>query len=230
MKNLIYALVGLVLVACDTSGNEWVDLFNGENLDGWHTYGKGKEYNGWSVENGVLVFTPGPGTELGANNLVTDGVYTNFELSLEWMISERGNAGLFWSVVEEDQYERAYLTGPEIQILDDKWEEYIAERGDITRAGALYNLVAPSKVVSRPAGIWNKYLLHIDHKENVGFLEFNDQEVSRFPVHGPEWEQMIANSVLADWEAFGKSQTGRIGLQDWGNQVSFRNIRIRKLP
>ena len=230
MTRYSYFLIVLFSCGCTAASDEWIDLFNGENLEGWHTYGKGKEFNGWSVSNEILEFTPGVGTQMGANNLVTDSVFTNFELSLEWMISDHGNAGIFWSVVEDQQYEYAYLTGPEVQILDDRWTEYIEERGDITRAGALYNLMAPSKVVSRPANIWNHYLLHIDHQANVGFLVFNDQEVMRFPVHGPEWESMLASSGFSDWPAFGRSRSGRIGLQEWGTKVSFRNIRIRKLP
>ena len=223
-------LLSLFFIRCTQPDDGWVDLFNGKNFEGWHTYGKGQVYTGWSVENGIMVFNPGMGTELGANNLVTDSVFTSFELSLEWMISDNGNAGLFWAVVEDPQYEHAYLTGPEIQILDDRYKAYIEERGDICRAGALYNLKAPSEVVSRPANIWNHYLLHIDHRENVGFLRFNDRKVVEFPVHGPEWEQMIADSGFAKWDAFGKAQSGRIGLQEWGNKVSFRNIKIRKLP
>ena len=222
--------IAVICFSCTSSERGWVDLLEGDNLDQWHTYGKGKNFNGWTVKNGILEFNQGPGTELGANNLVTDSIFTNFELSLEWMISSRGNAGLFWSVVEEDQYEHAYVTGPEIQILDDRWTEYIEERGDVTRAGALYNLLPPSEVVSRPANIWNKYLLHIDHQENVGFLVFNDKEVLRFPVHGPEWESMIADSGFGDNSAFGRSESGRIGLQEWGSKVTFRNVKIRKLP
>jgi len=230
MKKSVYIIFAILFMGCTSPDDGWVELFNGETLEGWHTYGKGKVFNGWSVENGVLEFNPEAGTQLGANNLVSDSIFTNFELSLEWMISDNGNAGVFWAVVEEPQYEHAYLTGPEIQILDDRWTEYIEERGDINRAGALYNLMAPSEVVSRPANVWNHYLLNIDHGKNVGFLVFNDREVIRFPVHGPEWEAMIATSGFAEWTAFGRSQSGRIGLQEWGNKVSFRNIKIRKLP
>ncbi len=230
MKKNLYIIFILLLIGCDSSDNGWIELFNGEDLEGWHTYGKGKVYNGWTVENGILEFNPGAGTELGGNNLVSDSIFTNFELSLEWMISDKGNAGMFWAVVEDSQFEHAYLTGPEIQILDDRWTEYIEDRGENKRAGSLYSLMAPSEVVSRPANIWNHYLLRVDHKANAGLLVFNDKEVIRFPVHGPDWEAMVAKSGFAEWPAFGRSKSGRIGLQDWGNKVSFRNIKIRMLP
>ena len=88
----------------------------------------------------------------------------------------------------------------------------------------------PSKIVSKPAGEWNHYLLHIDHKENIGYVIFNEVEVVRFPVHGPEWEAMIAKSGFAKWPDFGMARTGHITLQEYGGKVAFRNIKIRTLP
>ncbi len=220
----------LLLIGCSPSKDGWVELFNGENLEGWHTYGAEKSYHGWYVENGVLAFDYQLRTESGSSNLVTDSKYTNFELSLEWNISEKGNSGVFWGVIENEQFEHPYQTGPEIQILDDNWKEYVEGRGDINRAGSLYGLMAPSTIVSKAAGIWNHYLIHIDHNENIGFVVFNDKEVLRFPVHGPEWEAMIAKSGFADWSGFGKAKTGYISLQDHGGKVAFKNIKIKILP
>ena len=109
------------------------------------------------------------------------------------------------------------------------WEEYVNERGDIQRAGAIFNIMAPSEIVSLPAGEWNQYVLHIDHSRNTGFVIFNGVETLRFPVNGPEWEDLIANSNFKDWPGFGQAKEGRIALQDHGNQVAYRNIRIREL-
>ena len=222
-------ICAIILGGCQ-SGNDWTPLFNGKNLDGWHVYGKGKVYNGWVVQGDVIAFNPDERTDASAAYLVTDNSYTNFELSMEWMISENGNSGLFWGVIEDAKYEYAYQTGPEIQILDDNWSAYIEERGDINRAGSLYNLMAPSSIVSKPANEWNKYLLHVDQQRNVGFVIFNDVEVLRFPVNGPEWKDLIAKSGFADMEGFGSAQTGKIALQDHGGLVAFRDIKIRELP
>jgi hypothetical protein len=229
MKHILLFAIALLMCSCGTD-QQWADLFNGKDLEGWHIYHKGKEnFNGWKVTDGVLVFDPAERTEAWNADLVTDRQYTSFELELEWMISEEGNSGVFWGVVEEDQYEHTYDTGPEIQVLDDNWTAYVEERGDIQRAGSIFNVMAPSKIVSKPAGEWNHYRIHIDHAQNIGFVVFNGVEILRFPVNGSEWEALIADSGFKDSPVFGKARTGHIALQDHGGQVAFRNVRIREL-
>lgn len=132
-------------------------------------------------------------------------------------------------MIEDDQYEHTYETGPEIQVLDDNWTEYVEERGNKQRAGSIFNVMAPSDIVSKPAGQWNHFLIHIDHTQNEGFVIFNGVEALRFPVNGSEWEALVASSDFKDWPGFGKVQTGHIALQDHGNQVAYRNIKIREL-
>ena len=229
MKQIILIVLTLFLTGC-SSKKEWTPLFNGKDLQGWHVYLKGNDhYNGWYVENGILVFDPSNRTEASNADLVTDQQFTSFELSIEWMISEQGNSGIFWGVLEDTAYKHIYETGPEVQVLDDNWKEYVEERGDIQRAGSLFNVIAPSKVVSKPAGEWNHYLIHIDQDNNEGFVLFNGVEIMRFPVNGPEWDRLVAHSGFRDWPGFGKARTGHIGLQDHGNQVAYRNIKIREL-
>ncbi len=230
MDKIGFLLFCFLLVGCNPSKGDWIELFNGKNLDGWHSYRAGDTHDGWYVENEELIFDFKMRVESKSSNLITDKEYTNFELSLEWMISDHGNSGIFWGVIEDDQFDHPYQTGPEIQILDDNWKEYVEERGDINRAGSLYNLMAPSIVVSKGAGVWNHFLIHIDHNENIGYVVFNGQEVLRFPVHGLEWDELIAKSGFADWPNFGKAKTGHISLQDHGGKVAFKNIKIRILP
>ncbi|NVJ48396.1 MAG: DUF1080 domain-containing protein, partial [Cytophagia bacterium] len=100
---------------------------------------------------------------------------------------------------------------------------------DINRAGSLYNLIAPSKVVSKGDGEWNNYLLHIDQENNEGFLDFNGERVLEFPVNGPEWRELIDQSPFGGQPAFGAAQTGYIVLQEHGGKVAFRNIKIKEL-
>ncbi len=230
MRNAVVILF-VVLITFSRCQNQdgWTPLFNGENLDGWHIYNAGKNYNGWVVQDQVLAFDPSQRTEASSAYLVTDQEFTNFEISFDWMIGEQGNSGFFWSVVEDPSYEYPYLTGPEIQILDDNWTEYIEERGDINRAGSLYALMPPSKIVSNPANTWNHYLIHIDHQNNEGYVEFNNERVLEFPVNGPGWDELVAASSFANAPGFGASQTGRLALQDHGTMVAFRNIKIREL-
>jgi len=227
-KKHLSLLLLFFVVGCSSSGNDWEELIN-EDMEGWHVYQDGKNFNGWYVEDDVLVFDPARRTKPQSSSLVTDKKHTDFELSMEWMISENGNSGVFWGVFESGKYEHAYETGPEIQILDDGYKTYIEERGDINRAGALYNLLPPKEIVSKPAGEWNKYLIHIDQTNNEGFVEFNGTKILEFPVNGEPWKEMVAESDFADWGGFGKYQTGHICLQDHGSKVAFRNIKIRAL-
>ena len=225
---LLFILLCTSVWSCQLNEG-WETLFDGKTLEGWHIYGHGKNYNGWYVDEGVLVFDPEERTEAFSANLTTDKQYSSFELSLDWMISEHGNSGLMWGAVEADNYEHPYQTGAEIQILDDGWSEYVNERGDINRAGSLYNLMPPSKVVSKGAGEWNSYLLHVDHNKNEGFLDFNGERVLEFPVNGSEWKNLIEQSPVSAWEGFGSSKKGHISLQEHGGKVAFRRIKIREL-
>ncbi len=207
----------------------WTELSNGENFDGWHVYNSGENYDGWSIQSGVMVFDPALKEGTGPSDLISDKEYESFELSLEWMISEKGNSGLFWKVTEGPAYENVYDTGPEIQILDDNWMEYISERGDIQRAGSIFNVMAPKVIVAKPAGEWNEYILRINMNENRGSLKFNGTTVLDFPVKGKEWDKMVSKSGFAHRENFGTNPSGRIGLQAYGGKVAFRKIKIKEL-
>ena len=92
-------------------------------------------------------------------------------------------------MVEDKEYDHPYQTGPEIQILDDGYNEYIKERGNIQRAGSIFNILAPSKIVSKGDGEWNHYLIHIDQKNNEGFVDFNGERILDFPVNGSRWKK-----------------------------------------
>ena len=210
---------------------EWVALFDGETMNGWHQYngeGVGEE---WTVENGVMTFEPKENRQWGdgGKNIVTDKEYTNFVLSIEWKVSEAGNSGIFWGVKEDDAYGEPYVTGPEIQILDNERHPDALANPKFHQAGALYDLVQPTADVCRPAGEWNHVLLTVDHTANKGSVVLNDTEIVTFPLHGEAWEKLVANSKFKDWEGFGTFKTGRIGLQDHDDRVSFRNIKIKEL-
>ena len=207
---------------------EWTTLFNGEDFSGWHAYNGNEVPDAWKIEAGAMVFYPREKKEGENLNIVTDGSYENFELSIEWNISEGGNSGIFWGVVEDPSMSEPYLSGPEIQVLDNERhpDSFVGE--GTHKAGALYDMIAPSAAANK-AGEWNHYLIHINHKTNVGYVMMNGLEVTRFPLHGPEWDAMKANSKFANWEAFGSSWNGKLGVQDHGDKVSYRNIKLRAL-
>ncbi|SKB83714.1 protein of unknown function [Salegentibacter holothuriorum] len=206
----------------------WQNLLNGENLENWKAFNADSISDQWQVKDGVLAFTPAEGKRESTENLISKNSYTNFELSLEWKISEAGNSGIMWGVQESEEFSEPYLTGPEIQILDNKLHPD-AKNGPIRQAGALYDMMPPSEDKSRNAGEWNKTVIRINHKTNKGSVRLNGTLITEFPVHGEEWSKLVENSKFKDWEDFGKSREGHIALQDHGNKVWFRNIKIKDL-
>ena len=209
--------------------SEWEILFDGTSLDKWKEFQNDAVGDVWKIEGDVLIYTPpSEGEEKKNHDLVTRDEYTDFVLSLDWKISEAGNSGVFWGVNEDAKYGTGYQTGPEVQILDnDKHPD--AKAGTTHQAGALYDMVSPAEDVTKPIGEWNTMVITVNHKVNMGNVILNGTEMVTFPVQGEEWDAMVADSKFAGWDGFGKFTTGKIGLQDHGNIVAFRNIKIKQL-
>ncbi|ULC59316.1 DUF1080 domain-containing protein [Flaviramulus sp. BrNp1-15] len=208
------------------SHDDWVYLFDGTSYDKWRGYLTDEMYPEWTIEDGAMVFTP---SEEGGKNIITKDTFTNFELSLEWKISEGGNSGIFWSVYEDPELNEAYQSGPEIQVLDNERHPDAFANPKFHQAGALYDLVQPEHDVCKPAGEWNLCVVKINHKTNQGSITLNGTKIVSFPVHGKEWDAMVENSKFKGWKDFGKHHTGHIGLQDHGDKVWFKDIKIRAL-
>jgi hypothetical protein len=210
----------------ETSSNEWIVLFDGSSTDNWRGYLHEGIHPEWTIEDGALAFTP---SENNARNIITRDTYTNFVLSLEWKISEGGNSGIFYGVHEDPAISEPYMSGPEIQVLDNE-RHPDAKVGEGTHtAAALYDLIAP-KDVTKPAGEWNLCVIEIDHRSNLGKVSLNGTQLYTYPVHGDEWDAMVADSKFTQWaDHFGKYRTGHISLQDHGDKVWFRNIKIKDL-
>ena len=209
--------------------NEWTVLFDGSSFEGWHIYNGGEVGEPWTLEDGAMVFNPPADRPEGTSyNLVTDKEYTNFVLQLEWNIAQGGNSGIFWGVQENDSLGQPYLTGPEIQVLDDE-RHPDAKNGPTRMAGALYDMVPPSEKAVKPAGEWNQMELMINQDANQGHVILNGKKIVEFAVHGTAWEEMVSKSKFADWKGFGAFDTGKLGVQDHGDRVSFRNIKVKEL-
>ncbi|MDP5170098.1 MAG: DUF1080 domain-containing protein [Bacteroidia bacterium] len=198
----------------------WTTLFDGTNLDSWRNYRQDTISDAWKIEEGVLVMS-GP----GAGDIVTKDEYESFELELEWKISEAGNSGIFFHVAEADSLGAVYATGPEMQILDD--ERHPDGKLLTRRSGANYDMQPCAVVTVKPVGEWNKVRLIV----NNGHVEhwLNDQKVVDYVLGSPEWQAELAKSKFADWSAYGRAGKGHIALQDHGDLVWFRNIRVRTL-
>ncbi|MDT0643238.1 DUF1080 domain-containing protein [Zunongwangia sp. F363] len=214
--------------AMNEEQNDWEDLTAGSNLEQWKAYNSDSISDQWKKEGNTIVFTPAEGEREGSENLISKKQYKNFELNFEWKISEGGNSGVMWGVQEMEKYNEPYYTGPEIQVLDNE-RHPDAKNGPIRQAGALYDMVPASEDVTKPAGEWNEETIIINHETNKGSVTLNGTKVAEFPVHGEEWKEMVGKSKFAEWEDFGNSESGHIALQDHGDQVSYRNIKIKEL-
>ena len=210
----------------------WISLFDGKTTKGWHTYNKQAVVGqGWKVEDGVIHLDPvakkAGGDEGG--DLVTDEEFENYHLKYEWKISPKGNSGLIFYLHEDPKIANTYQTGMEMQVLDNGSPTALGHPDGklyTHRAGDLYDLLA-AKEAAKPQGEWNK----AEIVSNKGKLEFylNGQRTLSTSVWDDNWHKMIAISKFKDMQGFGTYKKGRIGLQDHGDEVWYRNIQIKKL-
>lgn len=203
---------------------KWVTLFDGKSLNGWHSWQQDKVLPQWKIEDGAVVLA-----EKGGKDLVTDKEYGDFELELEWKIAEGGNSGIIYHVIEDKKYCCPYSTGPEIQVLDDvKHPDAKAGKDGNHKSGSLYDMLPPNEFSAvKPAGEWNKAKIVIKGGKGESWL--NGKKVVEFPTQGAEWDKLVANSKFKTWQGFGAASKGKIALQDHGDKVSYRNIRIKEL-
>ena len=213
----------------ETKTVEWTTLSSSNSLDGWHIFqNETGEKTGWSVSDGVFTFKSEAASGEGNKSLITDDKYGSFEIQFEWKLSAGSNSGFMWGVSEDSEYEHPYLTGPEIQIIDaDIYGD--DPENQIHTTAALYDMVAPSQVMAKPAGEWNRYHIRIDHGKNLGTVVHNGEEINRFPLHGPEWDALVENSKFSNMKSFGKYHEGYLCLQDHPGIISYKNIKIRRL-
>lgn len=196
----------------------WVLLFDGSTTRGWRGYMKPVMPDGWKVVDGALTRT-GPG-----GDIVTTATWRNFELVLDWKISPGGNSGVFYRAIEGP--EAIYYSAPEMQVLDD--DVHPDGRSPLTSAGADYGLYPAPRGAVRPVGEWNtaRVLVRGDHVEHW----LNGVQTAGYELHSADWSRRVAESKFKQWPEYGQAAEGFIGLQDHGNWVAFRNIRIRRLP
>jgi hypothetical protein len=209
----------------EVTPGEWTPLFDGESLEGWRSYAEDGALNPqWIVEDGAIVLDVDEDTdETTGGDLITVDQYENFELELEWKISEGGNSGIFFGVREIPGHQVAYESGIEMQVLDD--DKHVDGRTPETSAGACYALYAPEGKVLRPVGEYNKVRLLVDDGRVEHWL--NGKKIVEYVIGSDDWNERIANSKFSDWEHFAQYRKGHIGLQDHSDRVWFRNIRIR---
>ena len=202
----------------------WTLLFDGKTLNGWHLYNFPDSLSVWEVKNGELHCNALDESK-PHGDLVTDNEFENYELVLDWKHSYRGNSGIFLNVQEKKEIATAWQSGPEYQLLD---PAHADQRVDTKKSGCLYGFAPQlNKAVTKPDGQWN----HTRIKQVDGKVEFylNGVLTGTEDFKSSAWANKVSNSGFSNYSEFGKASKGKIALQDWYFEISFRNIKIKEL-
>jgi len=207
----------------------WVLLFDGKTTDMWRGYGKTEFPKGWVInDNAIQCLGSGKGEAGQGGDIITKEKFQNFELSLEWKISEGGNSGIFYQA-QEIAGEPIWKSAPEMQVLDNAKHPDAKMGVDGNRqAGSLYDLIPAKPQNAKPAGEWNTVKIMV-YKGTVVHYQ-NGVQVLEYHLWTDDWKKMCANSKFKDYKWFvDTAPEGYIGLQDHGDDVWYRNIKIRKM-
>ena len=201
MKNLSILLTAFIMVGF-SSNSEWTVLFDGKTVKGLRGYKQSGFPDSWEVVDGTLKTVPGHGVDL-----ISEEVYKNFELELEWKVPKGGNSGIFYFATEEGNY--IWQSAPEMQVVDD--EKHTDGKNTLTSAGALYALIAPSANVVKPVGEFNQVRIKVKNNHVEHWL--NGTKIVEY-VYGSDmmWD-LVSKSKFNKMPLFAKASEGHIGLQ-----------------
>lgn len=207
---------GAEMSASPTQDTAWIAL---TDLSAWRGYRRSDLPSNWQVEDGTIVLRPGD----NGGDIITRDQYDDFELALEWRVPPAGNSGIFYRATED--YEVIWYGAPEIQVLDDAAHPDGADPA--TSAGALYALYPPTEEAVRPAGEWNALRVvargaHVEHW-------LNGVKIVEYEAWSDDWYDRVEASKFSEYPDFGEARSGHIGLQDHGDTVWYRDIRIRPI-
>jgi hypothetical protein len=193
----------------------WRLLFDGESTKGWRGYRKTEAPAGWQARGGALARVA------KAGDLITAEQFDNFELSIDWKISHGGNSGIFYRATEDTEV--IYQNGPEYEIRDNAFW-----RDDPYTSAACYALYPPRKDATRPVGYWNRARMVVRGDRVEHWL--NGEQVVAYEINSPDWRKRARPSKYhGRFPGYGQARAGHIGLQDHGDPVWYRNIKIRPL-
>ncbi|HEY7501960.1 MAG TPA: DUF1080 domain-containing protein [Vicinamibacterales bacterium] len=195
----------------------WRLLFDGRTTSGWRGFKQAGMPGGWQVAGGALTRVSGGG------DVITIDQFANFELAIEWQIAPGGNSGIMYRVSEAA--DSTFQTGPEMQVLDNAGHPDGAS--PLSSAGACYGLYPPASNVTRPVGSWNEVRIiangtHVEHW-------LNGVKIVEYELFSPDWLARLQASPHRDATRYGREPSGYIALQDHGDRVAYRSIKIRVL-
>ena len=233
---LVILIAGLLFSGCKQAQNKlseqeaadgWTLLFDGKTLDGW------RDFNGDSVITAPWVAEKGTLTSLGKGSdstgyIVTEKQYENFIIAFDWKISEGGNSGLLYHVVERPELKVPYVTGPEFQLIDDAGFASPIEEWQKAAADYAMYVCDSAKKTLMPAGKWNTSKIVFDNGHVEHWL--NGQKVIEFEAWSEDWFARKGSGKWDNAPEYGLARSGLFAVQDHGSRVWFRNMKIKELP
>src|SRR5262249_30719728 len=240
--SLLLAFVTLIIAASaqdKTPANQltkaekaagWRLLFDGKSFDGWRGFHSDKVPGGWAIEDGCIKKIPSLG-EMGqaGGDLITVDQFDNFEFSVEWKLAKGSNSGIKYLISESLPPAGKSGVGFEYQVLDD--DNHPDAKAGINgnrTAGSLYDLIPASKAKKlNPIGEFNQTRIvvrgnHIEHW-------LNGVKTVEFDRTSDDYRKHLSESKFKNTKGFGEAKRGHILLQDHGDEVWFRNIKVRAL-
>ena len=226
--------------AAETEDPDVIVLFDGTSTEGWRGYDKTDLPKAWTIEDGCLKINGSGNGEAGANDggdIIYDRKFKNFELTFEWKVGKGSNSGVFY-LAQEVHGEPIYISAPEYQVLDNANHPDAKLGVDGNRQSAsLYDMIPAKPQNSKPWGEWNTGKIMV-YKGTVVHYQ-NDVNVLEYHLWTPQWKELLDNSKFSQdkWplaydlliNCGGENHEGYIGLQDHGDDVWYRNIKIKIL-
>lgn len=197
----------------------WKLLFDGKTATGWRGYRQEKLPDAWQVKDGALTLTGKGG------DIIYEDAFEDFVFKFDWKIAPNGNSGVFYRV--DESLPAPYLTGPEYQILDNNSTKYGDAKIDTNIAGSNYGLHESDRDAVKEPGKWNKGRIVVKGNHVEHWL--NGKKVVAYELGSEAWKQRVKGTKFANWKHYGTRDKGHLVLQDHGDEVAFRNLKVREI-